>query len=149
MIDDQRAIYTALVSTRNNEVTLRWTRTQLFFLIHSAALSLVNTSAQFKIGTPLHIFACAVGITLGLVWYFTTIRAREWLDYWDTRLAALERAQPQSVMVFGGPEYAEVYSGFRIHHILLTLVGIFVIIWVVLGSISALTFLSKNEGGLS
>ncbi len=43
MTDDERAKYAGLISLRNTEVTLRWTRTQLFLFINAIGLPLVVT----------------------------------------------------------------------------------------------------------
>ena len=130
MTDDQRAMYKAVVSVRNNEITLRWTRTQLFFLIHSAGLSLVVT--QLKAESATYISACAVGVFLGLLWLLTTHRIGHWVMYWDLRLSALENYPPQPVRVFSGREYAAAQRGFTTHHVLLLLSGLFSAIWMIL-----------------
>jgi len=81
-------MYSAVVSVCNNEITLRWTRTQLFFIIYSAGLSLVVT--QFEEGSAIYLSACVVGVFLGILWLLTTKRIGHWVAYWDLRLSAAE-----------------------------------------------------------
>lgn len=142
MTDDQRAMYKAIVSVRNNEITLRWTRTQLFFLIHSAGLSLVVT--QLEAGTATYLWACGIGMFLGVLWFLTTRRIGHWVVYWDLRLSALENYPPQPIRVFSGREYVRAQRGITTHHILLLLSLLFVAIWLMLfGTVLVPTLLGR------
>ena len=100
MNDIQKMMYQSLVSIRNNEVNLRWTRAQLFFFINSAALSLVTT--QLKINDLSYGFACLGGALLSLLWLGLTILIRRWTDYWDSMLHALESLDGQPITIFSG-----------------------------------------------
>ena len=129
MTDDERAMYSATVALRNNEVTLRWTRTQVFFLIHSAALSFVVS--QLKRGELSHIGACVTGIFLAVLWFMLTKRVRHWIDYWDDRLNKLESktSPPQKIRIFGGRSHTKVTKGFTAHAILVSLGLVFLMMW--------------------
>ena len=59
MNQDQRMMYKQLVSLNNLDVTLYWTRNQLFFFIHSAGISLTATQIQ---NTSLRVSICFLGI---------------------------------------------------------------------------------------
>jgi len=127
MTDDQRAMYAAVTTIRNNEVTLRWTRTQLFFLIHSASLSFAGT--QLILGTRLFTAVCVVGFILSILWLLATKRIGHWVNYWNSRLVALENVDSQPVRIFGGREYERAVRGFTVHWVLLALVVLFMAIW--------------------
>ncbi|RJQ36343.1 hypothetical protein C4552_03590 [Candidatus Parcubacteria bacterium] len=136
MTDDQRTMYAGLIALRTNETTLRWTRTQLFFLIHSAGLSFVVTYLKF--GSGAQAIACALGAYFAVLWVLTNRRSIHWLDYWDFRLVALEQASSQSVFIFGGREYINARQGTTTHQIIKYLGYVFFAIWVVVGMASVL-----------
>ena len=136
MTDDQRAMYSGLIALRNTEVTLRWTRTQLFFLIHSAGLSFAIT--YLKLGSRAQIVACGLGAYLAILWVLTTRRSVHWLDFWDFRLRALEEASVQPVTIFGGREYFEARRGTTTHEIIRQLGYVFFVIWIAMGMASVL-----------
>ena len=140
MTDEQRAMYAAAVLLRNNEVTLRWTRTQIFFLIHSAGLSLIVT--QFKEESFARFLGCLLGLALAGLWWRLTIRIGGWVSYWVGRLAALENlGPPPAVRIFSGSPYRTAMRGFTAHEILLWLVRVFSAAWFLLAfsSLIALT----------
>jgi len=139
MNDEQRAMYTAAISLRNTEVTLRWTRTQLFFLIHSAGLSFVVT--QFKEGSAVRFGSCLLGLVLVYLWWRLTMRIQHWVIYWNSKLAALERLEPiQEIRIFGGREYIHATGGIGTHDIILGLISVFLVAWLSL-AITALAAL--------
>ena len=128
MNDVQKMMYRSLVSIRNNEVNLRWTRAQLFFFINSAGLSLVVT--QLKMGNLAYGFACVGGLFLSLLWLGLTLLIRRWADYWDTMLYALESLDGQPVTIFSGVAWQETRNKWlTANQILISLTVLFIVAW--------------------
>lgn len=131
MNDTERALYTALMSTRNNEVNLRWTRNQLFFLINSGAITFVVS--QFKVENDTYLTACVIGLALSILWFCMMIIAGFSVRFWHGRLQAIEdRIQDTTVRIFNTLDFAESQKGLTTHRLLLTLIGIFTFIWILL-----------------
>ena len=131
MNDIQKMMYQSLVSIRNNEVNLRWTRAQLFFFINSAALSLVTT--QLKINDLSYGFACLGGALLSLLWLGLTILIRRWTDYWDSMLHALESLDGQPITIFSGVAWQKARNTWlTANQILIALSVLFIVAWMVL-----------------
>jgi hypothetical protein len=133
MDEKQKADLTA--DARISEITLRWTMTQLFFLIHSALFSLVLT--QFESGTWLYTGVCILGLWLGILWFVIMRRAQYLVEDWNKKLAELERMDDQPVKVFiteqGGVPSPQ---GVPVYKVLILLVGTFVMVWIILLTIS-------------
>ena len=131
MNDIQKMMYQSLVSIRNNEVNLRWTRSQLFFVINSAALSLVTT--QMKVTEFIYLFACLGGLALSLLWLGLTLLIRRTTDYWDSMLRALESLDGQPITIFSGTAWQGYrYKRLDANQILIILTAIFITTWLIL-----------------
>lgn len=104
MTDDERTKYAGLISLRNTEVTLRWTRTQIFLFINSIGVPLVVTQQlQHEPGLWFRIAAGVTGLALTYIWHVTIQRASRWTRLWDAQLIFLEeRPQDTPVRIFGG-----------------------------------------------
>lgn len=115
-------------AARLSDITLRWTMTQVFFLIHSGLFSLVLI--QFKAGTVLHVGVAVFGWLLCLLWLEATRRANRQIHYWNERLARFETREKPAVNVFATPE-GEISSraGVPIHKVLIWLIGAFLTAW--------------------
>jgi len=81
---------------------------QLFFLIHSGALTLVTT--QFTVGTLAHFGMCIFGLALAFIWYFATLRTGRLVEYWNRKMAELEVADEGAVDVFVARAMEEVVT---------------------------------------
>lgn len=133
MISDD-AKYAGLISLRNTETTLRWTRTQLFLLINSASLPLVVTQQlQHDPGIWFRLIAGVTGLVLTGIWHVTIKRASRWTRFWDAQLIFLEdRTQDTTFRVFGSKEFVSVRWGRPImDQVLSALILLFAILWVV------------------
>ena len=131
MNETQRMMYQSLVSIRNNEVNLRWTRNQLFFLVNSAAISLV--AVQMQVTSLFYGFACIGGIILCLLWICLIGLIQRTTDYWDSMLAALEGLNGQPIQIFKGEEWKKmVLKKPNANHILTLLAGIFFAVWLIM-----------------
>jgi len=131
MNENERAMYSGLAMCRNTEVTQRWSRSQFFFLIHSAALSFVTTLDQPEFG-PLLINSLA-GVFLGFFWLAVNMRTNQWIVYWQSRLEAFELLEPTpaEIPIFSGLAYQRVAGRLiTFHRIIATLAGFFILIWV-------------------
>ena len=129
MNEEQRMLYSSLVSIRNIDLTIRWSVNQLFFLIHSAGLSLAVT--QLKSPSLLYFLVCPIGILASILWFVITLRMRKWLKYWNSKLAELEETDTQMVRIFG-PELTEIQKGVTISHALLVFIALLTIVWCIL-----------------
>lgn len=133
MTDNQRAMYTGICICRNTEVAQRWTRTTLFFLIHSAALSFVVSRPQL---TPrLFFWMSIVGLVLTGIWFLANWRTDQWIVYWQPRLAALEQTEAREgeTGVFAGPDWEQINAVlFTFNVIVNSLIGFITILWFVI-----------------
>lgn len=135
MTDNERAMYTGIAISRNTEVNLRWSRSQMFIFINFGGVSFLATQIPSR---GLHIVVGVVGIILGVVWMLANWRAQKWVEYWNSRLAAVEGTEPHPVTtpVYRGPEWEKANSQFGFPHMLMALAVIFTLMWftiVVLG----------------
>lgn len=132
MHDNERAMYTGVSMCRNTEVTQRWVRTTLFFLIHSAGLSYTLARQQ---PTQLLLFIVSVGgLVLVSIWFLANWRTDQWIVYWQSRLTAIERSevQPGGVTVFTGPDYERVTGVFfTFNAIVNLLIVVFTSLWLI------------------
>lgn len=131
MTDNERAMYTGIAMSRNTEVTLRWSRSQMFIILHSAAFSLV---AARPLPSHFNFVMGGVGVAMAILWFVTIWRTDQWVDYWQSRLSALERSehQPIQIYVYEGPDFQRVSSRPpTFHQILLALPIAAAIGWIV------------------
>jgi len=131
MNETQRLMYSSLISLRNTEVSLRWTRNQIFFLINSAAIFLVAT--QMGTQNEFYGLACFAGIVLSIMWLTIIFIIRTWVDYWDSILGALESLDGQPIQLFKGPVWNMVRQRpVTAHRILVSLAILFLSVWSVM-----------------
>lgn len=133
MNDDERSLYNALILLRNQEATLRWTRSQLFIIIHSAGFSVtMNQYAQQNINEAFLIIAGVIGLILSGIWFFITIRANEWLHFWHFRLSAIEKHITDTPeRVFESNEYTKMvrHRKITIGRMLMVTIFVFGLLW--------------------
>ena len=129
MDQEQQAAFSNLTFFRHYDINLRWSITQLFFVMHSAILSLVVT--QFRRGSLEYSAACAVGLGLGLLWLMMTQRITQWIEHWTQRMRVLELSNRASNRVFGS-EFMDMRGGIRTIRILNPLIGGFMALWAIL-----------------
>lgn len=129
MTGDEKAMYTGMAMCRNTEVTLRWSRSQMFMIINSAMLSLVFTQ-----GAGFWLFFCLglFGIGMAVVWILINRKSQQWVEYWQTRLAQIKHAEePDTVNVFIGPEWDKINKGPTFHRLLSILPFVFTLLWII------------------
>lgn len=128
MTNDEKAMYTGMAMSRNTEVTLRWSRSQMFMIINSAMLSIVFTrDAGFGLLLLLGIF----GLGMAMVWFMINEKSQQWVDYWQTRLAQIRHEEePNTVNVFIGPEWDTINKGWTFHRLLAILPKAFAVVWI-------------------
>lgn len=125
----QDTYFNALVAARNVEITLRWQKVQIFFLINSALLGVVMSAAFPAL---VKLIGCAFGLAITAVWTLMQWEAQNAIDHWNNRLASLETQNERSNMkafTFSRPR-----EGFRLkyvstHHLILALTVIFALGW--------------------
>lgn len=133
MTENERAMYTGLSMNRNTEVSLRWSRSQFFLLIHSAGITFA-ASGTVEPTFLFYIALASIGIVLGVSWLATLWRTDQWIIYWQSRLQAFDQSQmnPVETPLFSGEEYEHVAGFFlTFHRILITIASSFTIAWVV------------------
>ena len=143
MPEDQRVMYSAIASIRDNEVTRRWTRTQFFFAVHSGALSIV--SSQLEITSFLFGASSFGGMFLAMLWLNATDLGNRWVRFWSECLAALEQVQVQPVKVFSSTSLDQMMLGVTFYHITVLLATTFLIVWGAMFVYSLTTFLSTLQ----
>ncbi|MDP3735352.1 MAG: hypothetical protein Q8R39_02915 [bacterium] len=129
MDQEQQAAFSNLTFFRHYDINLRWSITQLFFVIHSAILSLVVT--QFRRGSLEYAAACIAGFCLGWLWRRMTIRITRWIEHWTQRMRVLESSNRAANRVFGS-ELMTMRGATRTIRILNPLIGGFMALWVIL-----------------
>lgn len=132
MNDDQRMMYSQLISMNNLDVSLYWTRTQLFFAIQSAGIYFVHTQIT---STEPRIVACVLGIYIAGVWWLVLSKVEQFIGYWQRKLAELEReASAQVIQIFNDEEFRETQrrGGPDVYYLIRWLIGIFMVIWLLL-----------------
>ena len=135
MTDEQRAIYAGTIAVRNADVNLRWSISQIFFLVHSAALTLIAT--QLKFGERSFTFGCVAASGLCLLWLMIVVRMGKLISYWNIKLGDLEDTDGQSIKVFSDV-FIRLRPRFTTGGVLTLLIFSLVISWAFAGIISAL-----------
>jgi len=127
-------MYTGMAMSRNTEVTLRWSRSQMFMIINSAMLSVLFTrDAGFGLFFSIGLF----GMIIGVIWFLINMKSQQWVEYWQTRLAQMKHAEePDTVNVFIGPEWDRINRGPTFHRLLSFLPAGFILVWIVVFCVS-------------
>lgn len=127
MTNDEKAMYTGMAMSRNTEVTLRWSRSQMFMIINSAMLSLLFArDTTFLLFLTLGVF----GMIMASVWFLINMKSQQWVEYWQTRLAQIKHAEePDTVNVFIGLEWDTINRGPTFHRLLSILPVGFSLLW--------------------
>ncbi len=134
MTNDEKAMYTGMAMSRNTEVTLRWSRSQMFMIINSAMLSIVFTRDA---GFWLLFFLGLFGMGMAVVWLMINEKSQQWVDYWQTRLAQIRHEEePATVNVFVGSEWDAINKGLTFHKLLRVLPWGFALVWIVVVCVS-------------
>lgn len=124
------AHFNALVAARNLEVNIRWQKVQIFFLINSALLGVIMGS---NLQEKLKVTACLFGLVITVVWFLIQKEAQDAIDYWNQKIATMERGDLESLVeafAFEKPR-----EGFRLkyastYYLILLLIGVFSIGWI-------------------
>ena len=133
MDPEEQAAFSNLTFFRHYDINIRWSITQLFFVMHSAILSLVTT--QFQRGTLSYFIACSIGVMLGLLWLMMTKRITSWIEHWTRQMANLERRNSPESRIFGR-KFAGMRFGVRTHLVLYILIAAFTLVWFLLMMLS-------------
>lgn len=127
---DQRMIYQQLVLLNNLDVTLYWTRNQLFFFIQSAGISIVATQIH---NVSIRIPICILGIFIAGLWWLVSTKVRQFINLWHRKLARLERESPeQKIQVFNDLEFRYIKArGIPdVYYLMNFLIVAFIFIWI-------------------
>ena len=128
MTSDEKAMYTGMAMSRNTEVTLRWSRSQMFMIINSAMLSVVFAR---DVGFWSLFFLSIFGLMMVAVWFLINEKSQQWVEYWQARLAQIRHEEePTTVNVFIGPEWDAINKGWTFHRLLTFLPGAFTVVWI-------------------
>lgn len=136
---DLGALHSSIAIQRNGEAQLRWARAQIFLVINSGALGIIpfiSQSEPFKNYKYVGLLVLSIGaVLLSTLWVLATIRANNWIFYWNERLAAIEEfgEWPKEIRVFSSNEFSHhnwLVPSF--HHTLVGLAGSFLLIWAAL-----------------
>ncbi len=123
-------MYTGMAISRNTEVTLRWSRTQMFMLINSALFTLLFTKdAGLWLFAGLGFF----GVIIGVIWFLINRKTQQWVDYWQTRLAQITHTDEPNmgtVNVFVGAEWDKINKGATFYKLLYILPILFGALWI-------------------
>lgn len=95
-MENVRARYEALIATRNTELSAHWTRYNVFGAIHAAVGVALLGAERNAVWMPRYtdeVMAGVglVGVVLAVAWHLLATRGYDWLEFWNARLADLER----------------------------------------------------------
>lgn len=140
MSDNNLSIYQCVISVRNNDVSLRWQRTQIFLIINTGILAVIkslNTAKQ-----EFDAVLCGGGIIICIIWLLAMRLGGVWVEFWDGRLAdiekALEKTDPEIVTVFNNELFNQQKKDHRFLDIQMSLPLVFMLGWVYLFYLSKL-----------
>lgn len=127
-------MFIALANLRNAETQLRWTRAQLFLLLHSPALAavipIVFGPTWTRETSHVIVTASILGFILGIIWLIAAHRAEAWIDFWNKRFKAIEANAPPVVLIFTLEKFDDLNQHiFSFHRLALVLPGIAIIAW--------------------
>lgn len=134
MTSDEQVKYNGLISLRNTELTLRWTRTQLFLFINSIGVPLVITQQlQHRPGPAFRIATGLIGLGLMYLWSIINHRSNRWNKFWEAQLIFLEELpQDTQFRVFGSKDFISVRWDHPVMgKALRNLIRAFTILWVI------------------
>jgi len=139
MTDEQKVMYTGICMCRNTEVTLFWSRHQVFVLINLAALPLLLTEHTLI----FYQLVAGMGFLLCTYWSIINCETEEIIDYWESRLASIEPSEESNLIafcVFTGRDWKEAneFLKFLSKYRIALFPGFFTYIW--LGIIIYLLF---------
>ncbi|MEK7520087.1 MAG: hypothetical protein AAB581_02485 [Patescibacteria group bacterium] len=125
---DVNARFNALITGRNSEMTIRWQKVQIFFLINSVLLgAVVSTNLPDKLKITASIFWFIVTV----IWWLIQWEAQNAVDSWNKRIAVLEEADNQHVRFsFRKPREGFEYKFISTHYLVLLLIELFGAGWV-------------------
>lgn len=128
MTGDQRAMYTGICMCRNTEVQLRWTRSQMFIAIHTAAVAFLGTQEISR----LYVIVGAAGVPLAGAWMLINHLSQKWVDYWQSRLVQIEpHLDPGTISIFSGPAWNAINRWPRSYPFLNVLACFVLLMWIV------------------
>src|SRR3989344_5175631 len=137
-------MYTGIAMSRNNEVTLRWSRSSILSLINGAGFSLLG--AQLSNHIPvLYLILGIFGMLLCAFWRILNWKTQLWINYWHSCLAKMEPPAPELFVfrVFTGKEWEKVNEWPTFHGLLNFLPYTFGFLWICIGVTFA--FVEKKE----
>jgi NADH:ubiquinone oxidoreductase subunit 2 (subunit N) len=112
--ENQLEIYKLLVGQLHYEGTLLWTRNQIFLVLNTAIIAIMNLDVFTKLGqtnndATTRLAAALIGIVLCLLWLLSVTRSQAYYRYWITRIRSIEKQMQSGVQLFN--DLHDVYFG--------------------------------------
>lgn len=134
MRDGEPNMYTALAMLRNGQTQLQWSRIQMLLGLNAIAIPIAFASNQTE---QAKLVVSVVGLVIHFILIVAAVRASGWIDYWDVRIADLERLDSEEenpnrirVQVFSRPEFESFKTGGKYLNRAFVAVGIlFMLFW--------------------
>jgi hypothetical protein len=127
----------ALAIHRNGEAQLRWNRASIFLVLNTsliAAGTFIHTKAQIMDPQRWILLTCigVAGLLLSLFWLAANMRANRWINFWNSKIAAIEEiALEPHERAIATEQFRQLHTDtFSFHHILSGLIGGFLLVWV-------------------
>lgn len=151
-------MYMALAQLRIGEATLRWQRAQMFIALNTAALTvglpvIIRLDVQLDVQGPWRALMATVlgifGVVMSYCWRGLTLRAREWMEFWNEQLEAMEQTHNPQLKVFTSDKFKRIHGhGWSYDQILNFLSIAFLIIWcIVLLAATNVVLYQLQKGG--
>ena len=149
MTEEQKIffMYTGICISRNTEVTLRWSRSQMFVAINAVGFSFLG----MQIGKPniqvYYLILALAGLLLGLFWLAINRKTQQWIDHWQVCLEMIDPPKRDLELgvfrVFSGKSWDSV-NKFPTFHFLLNVLPIaFMVLWFSVGCLPLYNLISN------
>jgi hypothetical protein len=133
----------ALAIHRNGEAQLRWSRASIFLVLNTSLIAagtfiyarknsegveLLDDRTKWILLTSIAL----AGLLLSLFWLAANIRANRWINFWNSKIAAIETVALEAPeRAIATAEFRQLHTDtFSFHHILSGLIGGFLLVWV-------------------
>ena len=151
MRDGEPNVYTALAILRNGQTQLQWSRIQMLLGFNAIAIPIIFGATQSE---QAKLMASIVGMAGHFILIIAAIRASGWINYWDARIADLERIDSTDenpngvrVQVFSSSEFESLKARGKYLNRAFVAVGIVFMLFWLWNWLRLLGFNSFSSGG--
>ena len=125
-------MYTGIAMSRNYEVNLRWSRSQLLVAVNAIGLSFWGTHLD---ETKFYPVLGIAGVLLAIFWFEINHKTQQWINHWHSCLKEMEPPETELFVfrVFSGKDWAKLNKFPTFHFLLGVMPGAFMAMWICIG----------------